>query len=167
MKKLSVILFVISIAVLFTGSTFAQKRMANGFGQGRMFTQLDLSDSQKSEIEKLRYEHQMKAIDLRAELKKNKIEIENLLNAEKVDENAVMNLVEKNNEIHNSLSKMRMEMRIKVGSLLTTEQKELLDDFPGFSRGFRHGMSDEPGSLRGRGMQRGNCGEPKFRCNFF
>lgn len=162
MKRILIALVVfLSIGAISQSALLAQKRdfrqgNQRGQFQGRCFEMLDLTAEQEEAIADLRYEHQMQAVELRSKLAQNRLKLEKLFDEENVDETAVMNIVAENNDIHDQLATNRMEMRLKMNSLLTPEQKEELKDRPGYGMGFGNGF----GCCRGKGFGRGNDFEP-------
>ena len=159
MKKLSVFVFIVfSLTLLFSSSTFAQKNAAKrGIMKERVFDKINLTETQEREIEDFRYAQQLEAIDLHADLEKNQLMLKELFDADEIDEGAIMDIVEKNNAIHDKLSTMRVKMHLKMNSVLTAEQKEELKSLPRFGSGFGLGMglgicrNGEPGIGRGFG----------------
>lgn len=166
MKKIIVALVILSVVGIFSNSLLAQKRDfragdQRGFRHERMFEKLNLTEEQQNTIDDFRYEHQMQAVELHSKLEQNRLMLEKLFDEDNVDESAVMNIVDENNDIHNQLAKSRMEMRVKINSLLTPEQKEELKDRPGvgmgFGKGVRQGRGFGSGKDGGRGMGSGKC----------
>ncbi len=180
MKKISIILLtVLSFTIFFTSTSFAQKRgYRKEVVKERIFEKLELTEAQQEEIGNLRYDHQMQAIDLRAELKKNRLELKNIFDRDEVNESTVMSIVEKNNSIHNKLAVMRAEILLKMNSILTPEQREKVKGLPIFDMGFGEGMGNgfgpgmRHGSGQGMGLGQGPDGgfrrgfDNDFRCRF-
>lgn len=150
MKKviISSLLF-LSFAILFSNSISAQGKRVYGFGFDNdsrhcFFAEnINLTDEQKQTINDLRYQHQSKAIELRSKLAQNQLELKKLFDEDNVDENAVMNIVNENNNIRNLLTNSKMEIRLKINSLLTSEQKQELKNKSccgfGFGQEFKKG----------------------------
>ena len=142
MKKTAFLLIAFfAIGIFCQDSIMAQKRgnrfeNIRDFHPGNPLEMVDLTDEQENTISELRYEHQMQAIELKSKLKQNRLKLEKLFENENVDESEVMGIVEQNNDIHAQLSNMRMDMRLKINSLLTPEQreqiKEQMKNRPGF-----------------------------------
>lgn len=175
MKKVIIAIVVsLTLSSVLSEDLFAQMRGARtwdgrGFGQVRMLDRLDLTAEQEDAISDLRYDHQMQAAELRTKLTQNRIQLQKLFDEDNVDENAVMNIVEENNSIRNQLSKNRMEMRLKINSILTPEQKEELKDIGcfgmGLGRGFGYGYGKGFGF--GHGYGQGFGGGRHWRCPNF
>lgn len=173
MKKVIIAIVVsLTLSSVLSEDLFAQKRSVRnwderGFSQGRMLDRLDLTAEQENAISDLRYDHQMQAAELRSKLTQNRIQLQKLFDEDNVDENAVMNIVEENNSIRNQLSKNRMEMRLKINSILTPEQKEELKDRGCFGMGLGRGFGDGYGKGFGRGYGQGFGGGRHWRCPNF
>lgn len=173
MKKVIIAIVVsLTLSSVLSGDLFAQKRAyrqwdKHDFNQERLIDRLDLTAEQEDAIKDMRYEHQMQAAELRSKLTQNHLQLQKLFDEDNVDESAVMNLVEENNSIHNQLSKSRMEMRLKINSILTPEQREELNDRPGFGmrpgRGFGYGYGKGFGCGYGQGFGEGR----HWRCPNF
>lgn len=138
MKKLNN-LFVLFFVVLFVGSslTFAQpyRKMQRGDNNCWLEQNLNLTDQQQEALSNLRYDHQMKASELRAKIQQNRLTIQKMFDDDEINRDAAMKLVDENNSLRGELRKMRVDMRIETNSLLTDEQKAELKDRPGFRNG--------------------------------
>lgn len=170
MKKVIVaFIMFLSIGVLFSDSIFAQGKM--DFCPRFTTEDLNLTEVQKQEIGDLRFEHQNLAIELHSKLDQNRLKLEKFFEEDKVNEAAVMDIVEENNKIHNQLAENRIEMRLKMNSILTPEQKAELKDRPGrgmgFGHGFKRGNRDGHGFGRGYGQGYGYGQGRHLRCPNF
>src|SRR5690554_6154609 len=103
-------LFIIITIVLTTVTAFGQMGARGGkglragsddefgpdFRRGDLILQLDnLTDSQKDQIEEIRYNHQLQAIEIRNELAKNRLELGKIRRSDNPDKDAILNLIEK------------------------------------------------------------------------
>lgn len=169
MKKVIIVIVVsLILGSVFSGNIMAQKKGYHqwdqrDFDQGRVIDNLNLTSEQEDNINDLRYEHQMQATELHSKLAQNRLKLEKLFDEDNIDQSAVMNIVEENNSIHNQLSKNRMEMRLKIHSILTPEQRDELKDRPGlgFGRGLGKGLG------RGYGYGQGFGEGRHWRCPNF
>jgi protein CpxP len=171
-KAILAIVITLIVGSVLSGDLFAQKRGASnwaerGLCQGRILDRLDLTVEQEDEISDLRYEHQLQATELRSKLIQNRLKLQKLFDEDNVDESAVMNIVEENNSIRNQLSKNRMEMRLKINSILTPEQKEELKDKACFGMGIGRNFGDGYGKGFGRGYGQGFGEGRHWRCPNF
>ena len=155
MKKLNN-LFVLFFVVLFVGSslTFAQphRKMQRGDNNCWLEQNLNLTDQQEETLSNLRYDHQMKASELRTKVQQNRLTIQKMFDDDNIDRNEIMKLVDENNSLRGELRKMRVDMRIETNSLLTDEQKAELKDRPGFRNGrcFNDGRGNWNDSNKGQ-----------------
>ena len=86
---------------------------------------LDLTKEQKNQIDKFRLEHRKEAIDLRADISKNRLQIEELMKDQNLDESKIRSLVNTNSELQAKLKESALNMWLKSYSVLDDKQKEL------------------------------------------
>jgi len=91
---------------------------------------LQLSDDQSQKIEKIARDHQMRQIDLRAEIKKQDVLLQSLLEADTPDEAQVLAQVDKLSQARAQLEKSRVEMFLAIRHVLTADQVKKLRDLP-------------------------------------
>ncbi|UCH63831.1 MAG: periplasmic heavy metal sensor [Fidelibacterota bacterium] len=134
--------------LLMTTVVIAQQ--GRGFGKVRMGwdDQLALSPQQVEQIQKSRMEFETKAIDLRAELQKLRLELRGQVRADKPSKRTIDATLDKIAAQQAALAKLRVEHHLEVRDLLTDEQKQVFDARP-FGRGGK-GFS---GHSRGRGRR--------------
>jgi len=139
-------------ALLITTVVMAQP--GHGFGKARMGLddQLKLTPQQVEQIQKSRTAFQTKAIDLRADLQKLRLELNGQIQADKPNKRAIDATLDKIAAQQAALEKLRVGHQLEVRALLTDEQKQVFDARPfgrGGDKGFRgHGMGN-----RGRGWR--------------
>lgn len=84
MKKLFSGIIVLTIVLVLVSNLFAQKSkdrlMKKGFG----IEKLNLTEDQKTKFDEIRFTHQEKVIDLKAQLRKNQLEIKESLHQTKL-----------------------------------------------------------------------------------
>lgn len=165
-RQIISIITIVLLALMPTKDASAQQRRNNNNGNGKMWTQLNLTAEQKDQISKLRLEHQKEALNLQTEIKKYRLDIKELLINKNIDDAKVLSLTDKISDLQAKLKKSSINMWLKSYKLLTDEQKQLVrDNFPGFAqgegrgfmkgkRGFRQG--GQMGNRPGMGMN-GNC----------
>jgi Spy/CpxP family protein refolding chaperone len=106
----------------------------------KISAELNLTDSQKEQIEKLRSSHQLKAIDLKAEIAKLRIQIKDEMNNKTIDESKVLSLTKKVSDLQAQLKESAVSMHIKSYNLLDEKQKEIWkENRPGFEGKFLMG----------------------------
>ncbi len=138
--------------LLITTAAFAQP--GRGFGMARpgLDDQLKLTPQQVEQIQKLRTAFQTKAIDLRANQQKLRLELNEQLRADSPNRRAINATLDKIAAEKVALEKLQVGNRLDVRALLTDEQKEVFEARP-FGRGGRMGMGFRAPrqGLRGRG----------------
>jgi len=146
MKRTSVILTAILLAVLIVGGTLSAQGRNSGKHnfEGKRFQNLNLTDKQKEQIASLKSEHQKNAVDLKAEIQKLRIEIKENFAKANPDEGKIKDLTNKINDFQGKLKEAKITHWFKVYNLLDENQKKMFkNNFPKF------------GSNEGRG--KGNC----------
>ncbi len=83
---------------------------------------LGLSDSQVQKIEQIFQDSRLKLVDIHANLEKEEIKLEPLLEAENPDEGAVMNSIDRIAAARASLEKANAQMAFSIRRVLTPEQ---------------------------------------------
>ncbi|PSH04700.1 MAG: hypothetical protein CXZ00_04795 [Acidobacteria bacterium] len=92
---------------------------------------IGLTDSQVQKIEQIFQENRPKLIDLHANLQKEEIKLEPLLEAENPDENAVMSTIDRIASARATLEKANAQMAFAMRRVLTPDQwKKLLAMYP-------------------------------------
>lgn len=109
-------------------------------GITKLYDELKLTDDQKSKLEKLFFEHRKNQADLLGKLNKAKIELQELLSAEKLDKSAIDKKIDEISNYTRELTKNRANYWMSVQQVLTPEQRKILKDkvgYFGFMKGFR------------------------------
>ena len=162
------------IAVLFLGTLFTMPALAGhhfrgqgpqaadndqgwGRGQGRcqgMLEELNLTTEQQQQMQDLRTKHQKEMIPLRADLKVERIELQELIrsNAGQSEINAKIDRI---GQMETSLEKKRVAHRLEMRGILTPEQQEKFDAAP--RQGFGPGKRGQGRGDRGHGMRSHDC----------
>jgi Spy/CpxP family protein refolding chaperone len=130
MKTKIIILSTIIAAFLITGNIFAQNCSGKD-GQGnrmqfkeQMKERLNLTDDQLAKIEALRLSHKKQMIDLRADLEKKEVELEELQNTVNFSREAYLNKINEINAAKNKIALARANHRMDVYQLLDENQKK-------------------------------------------
>lgn len=163
-KKIMMLL----LALIFATFTYAQ----NGpKWEGRGFMgRLNLTDEQKSKVENLRLELQKKQVTIRSKIQTSRIELKQILNADKLDKSAIEKKL-------NEISKLEIEQKMnfinhweQVNQILTPEQQKIwknslrLFDSPFKKNMMQKGLRDKRG-LRGPGKPQGIIEEFEMQNN--
>ncbi|GAB4373331.1 MAG: hypothetical protein Kow0062_10340 [Acidobacteriota bacterium] len=132
MTRTRLLLFV--PAVLLLAATFAPALAADDPFGGRWWTRprvverLGLSESQVQQIERISYEHQDRILELRAELARANLALGRLLEAEKIDDKALADAIDRVVEARCALARSELESRAAVARVLELPQRRMLAD---------------------------------------
>ena len=119
------------IAVLFTftliGTSFAQGKMMHDRkeNKGQFLKKLNLTQEQKDQLSDLKFKHQKEMVDLRADLKKNLIDLKEVKSKDNFSRDEVINAVKKVNESRDKITVARANNMYDFYSLLKPEQKQM------------------------------------------
>lgn len=122
-----------------------------------MMQKLDLTDEQSKKIEDIRYQHQKKAIALRADLESGRLDLGRLMRADQPDRRAIEAQIDKLSATRTTLEKDRVGQLLEMRAVLTPEQlKTWREMHGGMHRGMHGGMprmmhDGGPGMHGGRG----------------
>lgn len=135
-------------------TTVVMAQPGRGFGKARMGwdDQLKLTSQQVEQIQKSRTAFQTKAIDLRADLQKLRLELRGQLRADKPNKTAIDATLDKIAAQQAALEKLRVGHQLEVRALLTDEQKQIFDARP-FGRGGGKGLRGHRWGHSGRGRR--------------
>ncbi len=146
MKSLAVLV----LALIITGGTslFAQRGpgMKPGAGYGMGFG-LNLTEDQQNQMKEMRIAHMKEVQPVRDQLMELKAHQRTLMNTETPDQKSINKNIDEMTKLQNKLMKMGSGFHLKVKSILTDEQKVLMQSGQGQFGKFGQGM-------KGR---RGNC----------
>lgn len=136
----------------------------------RMAEKLELTDEQQEKIDEIRYEADLKKIDIRPSIEKARLELRRQMDKDDIDKNRVLDLTEDIGKWQTEIRKIDIAEKIDIHNILTPEQREKADKLKNRFRAFRrrqeagehgegrhgpmgqHGKRDGPG---GMGMKRG------------
>lgn len=144
MKKLHV--FILSLVILTFGFSIssAQRMKENKRIKNNIFSELNLSDTQRETIKDIRFTHEALKIDLAAELKKIKLQTKKLLSNKEIEKSSLFNLVEKSTSIELEMKKNRINMWLKIREELNEDQRKIwANRFLTQNRGFMGKFGDE------------------------
>ena len=111
----------LAVLIILSQALFAQRNENFGF---KKFDNLNLSDQQKSELQKIQSEAEVKLIDLRADLQKERLKLRDILSQEKIDEKAYNETTKRIREIQNQIFDIHNQARLKSMQLLSKEQRQ-------------------------------------------
>ncbi|MGE5354258.1 MAG: Spy/CpxP family protein refolding chaperone [Acidobacteriota bacterium] len=155
------IIAVALIAVLPLGNLFAQQTQQppQGKGQGRMpgrqkmLQELNLSQDQKDQIQKLRTEHQKQMVDYRSDIQKTRIDIKNLFTGNNPDEGKILDLSKKVSDIQADMKASSIKNWFQIYNLLNDQQKATFRKMaPMLREGMGKGFQQRGRGMMGKGM---------------
>ncbi|MCK5148992.1 Spy/CpxP family protein refolding chaperone [bacterium] len=135
-----------------------------GFGDGRsMHCMLDLTEAQQEQAKAMRTEQLKTMKPYREQMDEKHLKLRSLRTADKVDSKGINKLIEEIGAIRIEIAKKHEAQRQKFRSILTEDQRVLLDSRSMGGRGMRGGRSGHRGhgghGMRGgRGMHGGRGG---------
>ncbi len=98
-------------------------RMATG--RARVLQELKLTDAQRKDIEKLRFDLRKQSIDLQARIKTQRLELTELFKADNTDQSAVEKKVNEISKLQAQRKLMLVDHWFAVNKLLTPEQQKV------------------------------------------
>ena len=107
------------------GKEIVIKRIGSADGKEGFLRKLNLTEEQKSKVEKIQFETKKNAIELRAKLALLKLEISSLLKSENIDKSSVEKKIKESFDKTSALFTNRLDSWFKVNDLLNAEQKKL------------------------------------------
>jgi Spy/CpxP family protein refolding chaperone len=124
MKKLfSAVMVVIFITLGFqsVSAQINKNKMKRG---ERNLKELNLTDSQKLKFKEIRFANEEANIDIEAKIKKNRLEMKKIRLSENIDEEVLMNLIDKGSLLKSELVKSKTRMWLNIRNILDDEQKK-------------------------------------------
>jgi Spy/CpxP family protein refolding chaperone len=117
---------------------FHRGGMGSWWRNPRVAEEIGLNDQQKQQLEKISQDSRLKMIDLRADLEKQQVILEPMLQGYHPDEAQVLEQVDKLSQARAALEKERVQTMLATRSVLTEDQwNKLKDTRMGFHRSFR------------------------------
>jgi Spy/CpxP family protein refolding chaperone len=104
------------------------------FGCENLIEKLDLTKEQKDKIDDLRLQHKKEMIDLKAELQKARLGLEEIRDKDNFTRSEVISGVENINKIKNEISLKAANHRMDIYEQLTDEQKTVWQENKGDCR---------------------------------
>jgi len=109
------------------------------WNRGDRLAELNLSQSQKDRIAKIRESHQKDMIQSRADLQLAQLEFRKLMRADDPDKRAINAQIDRMTSIRADMMKSRVDQRLEVRDILTADQRAKLRD----GRGSRDDNEDQ------------------------
>ena len=112
--------------------SFGPGNPSRNFGGGlaglKMFIELNLSETQKTEVLRITDKYQDKRLSTREKLREARDSLRNALKSEQFNEDGVRTAYRQVSSIQEDLLVLRVQMRSELKALLTPEQSELLKE---------------------------------------
>jgi Spy/CpxP family protein refolding chaperone len=122
MKKIIVVILVVMVSAI--SSSFAQPKRMNMQKHDAMVDKLNLTDAQEKQFNNFHYEHREKAIDWKAQLNKNQLEIQKLMSEKNINSAKLKEITKANSDIKAQMHSSRVDMWLNIYNILNDEQKE-------------------------------------------
>jgi Spy/CpxP family protein refolding chaperone len=104
-----------------------------------MMEKLNLTDDQTKKLEDIRYQHQKKAITMRADLESARLDLGRMMRADQPDRRAIETQLDKIGQARVTLEKDRVAQLLEMRAILTPEQLKTWRQMHGGMRGGMHG----------------------------
>lgn len=104
----------------------------------KFMKKLGLDTKQIKKIEDLTYRADREKLDIRHEMEKSRLDLEQLMSADKPNEAAIFSKLEKISALELKLKKNRIGLMLKVKAILTPQQWEKLQEFQAARQAKRH-----------------------------
>lgn len=153
---------IIVIALLSLVPMLAMSQPGPGRGERmQIVDELNLTDQQQKQIDQIRDEAMRQGIERRAEISKLRLDLRQLVRADKPDQSAIEKKMTEIASLRSSAESRRLNTWFSINKLLTPEQQKVWKDVLGrrMEMSGRMGMrgrtqGDRQGYMQGRGMQR-------------
>ena len=128
MKKITLIATILVIAATVTAISAQQGRGRGtgrqmGFNIDRLTQELELTDAQATQIQKMHYEIQKSEIDLKSSKEKNRLEIHNMMANNEIVDSEILNLAANNSEIISDMKTNKIQLWLDVYKILNADQQ--------------------------------------------
>ena len=128
--KIKIYVLIAILSFLSIQNVFAQERNRQRDNcKQQCLNKLDLTDEQQEKIETMKLDHQMDMIDLKANLEKKKLELEELKNEGNYTREEYINEVEVINAAKDVIAIAKANFRMDVYELLDADQKKEWNEF--------------------------------------
>ncbi|MBA4250163.1 MAG: hypothetical protein C0425_01290 [Chlorobiaceae bacterium] len=118
-----------TLALLFFVPSTLLSGDKSGKSKGKKWDKLELTQEQKGKIENFKDEHKRAMIDLKANLKKLKMDQKKLFNEVNINREAVLNKVGEINAAKNKIAISKATVILNIQQSLTDKQKELFKEY--------------------------------------
>ena len=156
-KMKTILIMALAIAMIGGTSTFAQRGQGMRFGGGQGYGYnagictgfgLNLTEDQQNQMNEMRVAHMKTVQPVRDQLLELRAHQRTLMNAENTDQKVINKNIDEITKLQNKLMKVGSEFQLKVKSILTDEQKVMMQSrqgrFGNFGQGMNRGRSRGP-----------------------
>lgn len=163
MKTRLLFLSLLTLALLAATFSQPQRMMGQMMAEGpriKFMQELNLTDAQKKDFEKLHFDNQKEMIDLRSKMAKSRLDLQQLMRADSPDKAAIDKKLGELSQIQLQMQQKKVNQWFAVNKLLTPDQQKVWKralDRPGFKRGrgrmmqqFMHGCEEKMERFRHR-----------------
>ena len=155
---------ILGTASLFSQSQKHNRKVPDDFRRFKIQKMLKLSDEQLVKFNDIKSKNQLSVIDIQAEIKKNRVNIKNMMANNKVDADKLIELTDANSDLHGNIKSSKTKMWLDIYNLLNEEQKVTwTKTFNRFGQGKKVGRK---GIGFGRYNCSGNCRQEPGRRNY-
>jgi len=139
------------ILLMLVAAVFAQPGRGGGLARLSWDYELNLTTEQLGQINRLRSQYQSQRIDLSADLQKQRLELRELMQAERTNQKKIDANLAEIAERQQAMKKLWVQHRLEVRALLTDDQRVLFDARPfgagpGMGRGYGRGLGSSDGT---------------------
>lgn len=167
-QKINKNLAIALVAIIITGTQLSygqspQNKQQNyavqkqGRGRGNCLNNLNLSETQKSEIDKLKFEHKKKMLVLKTSLMEKKAHFNTLKIQEFPDMKAINTTIDEMSSIKNKMMKTNIAHKMAIRALLDEEQKVIFNEHQIAYGGKGHKNAHGYGNGYGNSKKSANC----------
>ncbi len=125
---IAVILFIALISTQFVYGQMERRGMHQGSKHKMMMEKLNLTDSQQEAIQDLRFNHQNEMIDLKADLKKKKLAMQELKSGGNYTRDEFLSKVKSISDAKENIAFAMANHKMDVYELLTDEQRKIFNE---------------------------------------
>jgi Spy/CpxP family protein refolding chaperone len=128
---IAVILFVALLSTQFTFAQMQRGGMMQGNHHKMMMEKLNLTDTQKEAVEELHFSHKREMIDLKADLEKKELDMQELLSKGNYTRDDYIGKVKAISSAKEKMALVKANHKMDVYDLLTDEQRKTFNEMKG------------------------------------
>ena len=117
------VLVILVVALL--GSAFAQGSRNQRAKKGKLFQQLNLTETQQKQLAEFKLDHQEYALDIRNKIAKNRLEIKKLMLDDNLNESRLLELSGINSDLRGKMHDSKLKMWLDAYKVLNKDQQKV------------------------------------------